>query len=112
MKFKGYPNAKAERESLEALLTALQGGPDTGLAQLQGKVDPDSIRRKLIILVNDKRYDEAATLIHGLPPEEFWCDIAIQALALNGEFQEAERIFQVSRGFNNRVKRDKSAFAF
>jgi len=98
-------NARAQQESLEALVASKKLGPDAGLALLQGKTDPDSTRRKLVILLQAGRVSEAAKVIRGQQPDEMWADLAIHALSKNGEIEEAERFFSDSRRFQNRAKR-------
>jgi predicted Zn-dependent protease len=102
---------EAEQRSLEALVMSLKAGPDAGLALLADRVDPSSIRRKLIILLQAERAGEAADLVRGQTVNELWCELAVQAFVLNGEIDEGEATFQASQKFENLVKRDRCAFA-
>src|SRR5438105_3644480 len=103
---------ETEHQSLEALLIAIKEGADAGLARLRGKVDPDSIRRQLIILLDAGRSSEAAELIRGKSPDVTWCELAIRALAETMELGEAENVFRASRKLDDWIKRDRCSLIF
>ncbi|MBA4148880.1 MAG: hypothetical protein H0X66_12260 [Verrucomicrobia bacterium] len=103
---------KHEQESLEALLAAMQNGADAGLAQLEGKTDPASTRRRLVILLQAERNREAADIVRDQQPHEQWIELAIQAFGSNGERDNAERVFLVSQKLKNRIKCDKCRLTF
>jgi tetratricopeptide (TPR) repeat protein len=105
-------NPKAEQEALEAQFLSLTASPEEGLEKLRGKSDPASTRRKLVILLKSKRHTEAVEEIRGRVADEQWSELAIQALCLNGEIDEAEKVFQASRKFENHIKAQKCAMSF
>jgi tetratricopeptide (TPR) repeat protein len=79
-------------EALEAQLAAFEGRPDEGLAALAGKEDPESIRTRLLILLEAKRFAEAADLVRDKSLNARWCEQGVAALAANGETKEASRL--------------------
>lgn len=103
---------RAEQVSLEALVASIKHGPDTGLAMLKENSEPESIRRKLVILMQANRIKEAVESIRGRQAEEPWAELAIQAFGRNRELIEAENIFNRSCSFESRSKRIRCAFLF
>ncbi|HTB84985.1 MAG TPA: hypothetical protein VK742_15120 [Candidatus Sulfotelmatobacter sp.] len=103
---------KNEQESLEALFASIDEGPDAGLKRLEGKTDPYSIRRKLIILMNAQRYREAADIVRDHMINEEWAEQGIQALMLNDDLVEAEKFFESTQKLKSRIKCDKCRFTF
>src|SRR5947207_2018272 len=84
-------------ENLEAYILALEQGPEAGLAQLRGRQDPDTIRRQILILSDNERFDQVADLVRGRPPHVRWADLAIHALVRCGDVQAARSILDWSR---------------
>jgi len=95
------PDDVTDVENLEALLLALEGKPEDGLARLAGKEDPESLLRRLEILLEGKRYQEAADLVRGRTPHDRWCEQAVAALAAVGDFAEAERFVTWAHGHHD-----------
>ena len=87
-----------EIESLKAHLLAREGRPDEALAQLDGRDDPESLFRRIAILMDHERYAEAADLIRGRAPHERWCEKAVGALAACGEFDKANTFIAWAHG--------------
>lgn len=84
-------NAKRKTETEKTILSNLEyfyshysDHPQEILSSLEGKSDPESIRRQLIILLSMKDYKKAAKLIIKKRPHEAWYDLAIVALTNNG----------------------------
>ena len=80
--------------SLDAYVISLEEGADAGLRLLKDRGEPDSIRRKLLILRDAGRIQEAADLIRDKVPNERWCDQAVFALANIGDTQKAQDIIE------------------
>ena len=97
--------------SLEAYVTSLEQDADTGLALLEGKDDPYSVRRKLLILRDAQRLDEATNLVRGKRLDEVWCDQAAYVFAVNGEDDEVKRVLRWSRASADIVTRDRCLLA-
>ena len=101
-------------ESLEAIIEASQTDPDTVLARLEGKEDPDSIRAKLVILRNANRISEAVDTVKRIISKkvnmenqapavhERWGDMAVFVLSANGDFDDASWIIKWSETQENR----------
>jgi tetratricopeptide (TPR) repeat protein len=93
-------------EALEAYIDSFDGDPARSLARLAVKENPHAIRRRLTILLDVDRYEEAADLIRGRAPEKEWCEKAITALVQNGECEEARSIIEWSGSLGDpKVKR-------
>lgn len=88
---------EARLDSLDAYLVAFEEGSEAGLEQLQGKNDPFSIRRRLAILLEAFRFQEAAASVRNVPLDEEWCDKAIIAFARDGDDRAANEVLQWAR---------------
>src|SRR2546427_5466517 len=99
-------------ESLSAYFQSLQGDDDAALARLTRKTDPESIRLTLDILLNAKRYAEAASLIRERVPDERWCDKAVSALVWHGELETAKQLLTWSKSLADRTTRRRCLFMF
>src|ERR1051325_5662478 len=99
-------------ESLEAFISSFEEGADVALRKLEGKDDPDSIRRRLAILNREGRYLEAADLVRGLKPQEGWCEQAVIAFVRNNEGEKAKQIIEWSKLLDNRNTRHRCILAF
>ena len=84
-------------ESLQTYLDSLTGSPETALRQLEGKVDADSVRRTLSILLDNGRYRDAADLVLRVTPRAEWCDKGVLALAMVDEVAQAKKLMEQSR---------------
>ncbi len=80
--------------SLEAFLISKEKGPDDALAVLGESTDPELIRRKLGILLDSDRIDDAVDLLESLPLEERWCDRAISAYVKKGDITKAKELIE------------------
>src|SRR5437764_805823 len=89
--------ALARLENLEAYVASLELGAEAGLERLQGKEDPDAIRRRISILVDAGRFQEAADLIRGQPAHARWAEKAVYALVQSGEPGAAKELLRWSR---------------
>lgn len=77
-------------EGLEAYLDSLEGDPNAALEKLAGKTDPDNVRRRLAILINSGRIEEAAAEARARQKSETWIDLAVSSLAATGAHVEAK----------------------
>ena len=102
----------ASLESLSAYLQSLHGNDDTALDQLQGKRDPESIHLVLDILLNAKRYPEAAARVRDMAPHERWCDKAVSALVWNDELESARQLLAWSKSLEDRTTRRRCLLMF
>jgi hypothetical protein len=91
-KEKSRENIKHRLESIEAYLESFTAGPEKALMLLEDKDDPESIRRRLMLLLDTKREAEAAISIKNIEPHKKWCELGIFALVLNDESMEAKKI--------------------
>ncbi len=94
-------NSSVDVDDMEAYLLALEGKPEEALLRLGAREDPESLLRRLEILLEGDRFDEAAALVHGRIPHERWCEQAVAALAATGEFEEAERLVNWAHGLSD-----------
>jgi tetratricopeptide (TPR) repeat protein len=99
-------------ESLSAYLQSLQGDDDAALARLTGKTDPEAIRLTLDILLNAKRYAEAAALISNSEPHERWCDKAVAAFVRHGDLASARQLLTWSKSLADRTTRRRCLLMF
>src|SRR6266567_4912323 len=77
--------------SLEAQLESLRGDKEAALRSLGQRTDPASVRRRLAILIQLRRVDDAAALVGVLDPAEAWADLGAFALAATGADTDAEK---------------------
>jgi hypothetical protein len=91
-KVKSRENIKRRLESLGAYLESFTEGAEKALMLLEDKDDPESIRRRLMLLLDTKREAEAAISIKNIEPHERWCELGVFALALNDDLPEAKKI--------------------
>src|SRR5690348_2987891 len=86
-------NRKARIESLAALLDARAGKTNTSdtLQRLAGLTDPESIRRRIHLLLGDSRYADAALLVKDSTPDPAFIEVALRALIFNDQIEEALR---------------------
>lgn len=85
-----HDNRIADRlVSFGAYLQAASGGVDDALVELQDRDDPESIRRRLSLLIRAGREQEAVTIVRGREPHERWVEWAASAAALAGELELA-----------------------
>lgn len=94
---KDQKNRVARIEGAKAYLKSLQEGADAGLAELTGKDDNESIRRRLQILLDAERIKEAADIVRGKSPDPRWISLAIFALAANCEVDIAKQYCKSAR---------------
>lgn len=82
----------AALDTLGAYLAHLRGDNEQALSQLGTKNDPESLRRRLEILLELDRYSEAAAATRGAEPHVAWCDRGVAALARDGDLAAARAI--------------------
>jgi len=70
-------------QSLEAYLQADSGDAEASLAKLAGLTDPESIRRRLLLLLKLKRRHEAAELAGRWDPSHEWLEAGVRAAVLD-----------------------------
>lgn len=75
-----------------AYVASVVDGTSAGLAQLDGRHDPYSIRRRLAMLCDAERYGDGADMIRGTTPLPEWVDKGIVVFARCGEWSEVERV--------------------
>jgi len=94
-------NRTAQLDGLAALLEAELGDVDAGLKKLESLTDPDSIRRRISILITDKKYDQAAKAAIQFPLDPAFVEIAVRALMLNGDITQAFATFDKVAGLKD-----------
>jgi tetratricopeptide (TPR) repeat protein len=87
--------------SLEAQIAALRGKPDAALQRLAGRTDPLSIRRRLGILLDLKRFRDVVTELRVVEISERWVDLGACAFAAAGDTAEANRYLDWARAQKN-----------
>lgn len=100
---KDSKNIDAKIEALKASLRRMKEGPDAALAQLNDRDDPETIRIRLALLVEAKRFQEAVDVLRNLQFHERWCDLAVTALAENGDIAKAKEITQKAENLQDRT---------
>jgi tetratricopeptide (TPR) repeat protein len=90
--------------ALRAWSLSLRQGADTALTALAGSVTPHSLRARIAFLLNQQKTHEAMTIVHGLEPHEWWCDLAVCIYALNDKLQEASAIVRWSARLPDRTR--------
>lgn len=109
---KNHSLSRIKLGSLEAYLISQEEGIDEALNKLKDKDDPESIRRKLSILLDTGRYSEAGDLVKEKEPHKRWCDKAVSALVRNGDTAEAKRIIEWTKSLENVKFRDRSCLLY
>jgi tetratricopeptide (TPR) repeat protein len=84
-------NKLSSLESLEAYIESLKGDSSSALKKLEGFSDPDSIRRRLAILIDTNRVQDAAESIQNVEPHHAWIDLATFAYAFIGDTARAKQ---------------------
>jgi hypothetical protein len=90
-------------DSLEAYLDSLEGNPNAALAKIAGMTDPDTVRRRLAILINSSRMEEAAAEARARQKSEAWIDLAVCSLASTGAHIEAKDYLDWSKKLSRPV---------
>jgi len=67
-------------------------GPAAGLERIQGRLDPYGLRRRLGILLDVDRHEEAWDLIRDETPAAEWVEKGIMAAGRTGKWVDAERL--------------------
>jgi hypothetical protein len=89
-------NLRDRLASLEVVLTAESDGIEGALAQLAGLVDPESFRRRIALLVQLGRPDEAVHLVAARSPEPEWLEAGLRAAVLAGNLRLAQQLVHQS----------------
>ncbi len=94
-------------------LEALHQGPEAVISKLVGRDSPDAIKWRLQALLDLNKAADAADLIRSREVDLVWCDVAVGALARNGEFVRARHMIDhVSKvGDRDTSRRCRLAFA-
>ena len=74
----------------EAYIQSLAEGADAGLTRLEGREDSQAIRRKLSILLDAERFQDAAAIVADRPLDKIWCEKAVAAFAQVGDINRAK----------------------
>jgi tetratricopeptide (TPR) repeat protein len=96
--------------SREAQLLALEQGPDAGLHALDGRSDPEAVARRLSILLEHGRLEEARAALGGGEAHPRWAHLAAYALARCGDADGAERAVAPTKRVQDRVAEQRAAF--
>lgn len=79
-------------KSLEAFLISKEEGPDNALKSLGESTGPEIVRRRLGILLDSDRIDEAIKLLNTIELDERWCDRAICIYVKKGDILKAKEL--------------------
>jgi nucleoside phosphorylase/tetratricopeptide (TPR) repeat protein len=96
----------------EAYLHSLEQGAEEGLARLQGRDDPQAMRRRLAILLDHERFSEAATLARERTPERVWCEKAVSAFVHVGEIDRAKELIRWAGQQDDPASRRRSILCY
>lgn len=77
-------------EGLEAYLDSLDGDPNAALERISTKSDPENVRRRLAMLIDGDRMQDAVAEVRSRERMEAWIDLATYALAATGGQEEAK----------------------
>ncbi len=88
---------KEDIEHLEALLADVEEGPEAALAKLSDKDDPASIRTRLVILLENNRFQDAVELITGRGLDDEWCEYGPATLVLADQEASAQQMYDAIR---------------
>ncbi len=83
--------------SLEALIDAQSEGPEAALKRLAGLVDPESLRRRLALLRQLNRIDEAYLLVANRPVEAEWLEQGTRVAVLANDVDLARHLVIAAR---------------
>ena len=103
---------ESQLDSLEAEIRSLEDGPSEALQQLGENTDPDSIARRISLLLELDRAEDAAALIQEREPHQRWCIGGVGALAHAGDLDAADRIVAWSRGLDDLSVATRCVVAF
>ena len=79
---------------------------------LSGRSDPESVARRLGILIEHNRLQEAQALLGSHEPHTRWAHLAAYALARCGDAAGAERAIASTKALPDRVIQQRAAFGF
>ncbi|MBW8015459.1 MAG: tetratricopeptide repeat protein [Planctomycetes bacterium] len=99
-------------KSLEALLVSKEKGPDEALKSLGESDSPEILRRKLGILNESDRLDEAVDLLKGIPLHERWCDWAICVYVKSGDIPKAKELLEWAKQQDDEVFKNRCRLYF
>ncbi len=99
-------------EGLEAYLDSLEGDPNVALEKLAGKTDPDNVRRRLAILINSGRIEDAAVEARASLKSETWIDLAVFSLAAIDADVEAREYIEWARALSKTVFAQRSVVRY
>jgi tetratricopeptide (TPR) repeat protein len=99
-------------ESLEAYLQSLGDGAETALAELAGKTDPESLRQRLRILIENDRSEEAAELVGPMEPHERWVEFATIAFTAVDQVDRALEMVSWSAHLRDQALDQRCRLAF
>ena len=99
-------------DGLEAYLDSLEGDPAAALEKIAGKKDPDNVRRRIAILIDSERIEDAAIEARSHEYSEVWMDLAIFSLAAIGADAEAKERLNWTRALPKALYWQRSAIAY
>jgi len=99
-------------DGLEAYLDSLEGNPDIALGKIEGMTDPDNIRRRLAILIDNARNDDAAAEARLREKSEVWIDLAVYSFSAIGSDTEAVEYLNWAKAFTKAAFWQKSVIGY
>lgn len=97
---------------LEAYLDSLEGDSNAALDKLAGKTDPVNVRRRLAILINSNRIEDATVETRNQQRSEVWIDLAVFSFAATGADLEAEKYLNWARTLPKATCWQRSAIGY
>ena len=104
--------ADAGLVATEAYLDSLEQGAEVGLARLEGRDNPQAMRRRLSILLEHERFSEADSVVRDHTPERAWCEKAVAAFAWVGEIARAKEAIRWAGRQDNPALRRRSILCY
>ena len=84
------PDPIEQLSALRSYFDSLEQKPEDTLTRLAEKTDPGSLERKLSLLLELGRTEEAASLARSSPLHEYWVEKGIEALVADGDVGSAK----------------------
>ena len=94
-------------KSLEAFLISKEEGPDKALEALGESTDPEIIRRRLGILLDSDRIDEAIELLNTIELDERWCDRAVCVYVKKGDTKKAKELIEWAKARDDELLKNR-----
>ncbi len=100
-------NIDNEIQALEAYITSIDKGADEGLEQLGDQDNTSAFTRRLAILIDSKKYNDAVEAIKDREPEDPWCHLAIIASLANKNTEIADQLLAWANEHLKLTERDR-----